>query len=100
MNKIVPNYGIYMSADKMARGGLKLNIPYGHKFKEGRLKDQTFRVIGTQLWNTLPVWLRNQECENVLEFKKCLDTFLKGIPDVPHIIVGTQWSNSIIDAFN
>lgn len=54
---------------------------------------------GPALFNSLPRWVRDEECSSTEEFKRVLDRFLKDVPDqpkMPHYSLRAL-SNSIID---
>ena len=49
------------------------------------MKDQTFQVHGPQLFNSLPVYLRNMTKCPIEDFKMKLDKFLQKVPDQPSV---------------
>ena len=92
-----PNCDIIQSTDNESRLGLKFWVPWCSNSKEGTLKEQTFQVTGPQLWNTLPIFIRNYYCDTFLEFKEELDRYLTTIEDVPRLGSTLQRRNSLID---
>ena len=80
---IVPNYGITWS-DNMVRGRM-FNIPRSKSNFTAiakHMRDQSLIVHGGNIFNLLPVDIRNWSGLKDL-FKEKLDMFIKDIPDCP-----------------
>ena len=50
-----------------------------------KLREESFAVKGPKLFNLLPASLRNLDSVKISTFKRCLDKYLKSIPDEPVI---------------
>ena len=62
--------------------------------KVKRAKERSLRVHGAQLFNLLPMSLRNENSGDYELFKNHLDLYLKGIPDQPTTAGLTRAANS------
>ena len=80
---IVPNYGITWSENSVR--GRMLNIPKSKSNYTAiakHMRDQSLIVHGGNIFNLLPVEIRNWSGSKDI-FKQKLDSFLKDIPDCP-----------------
>ena len=50
-----------------------------------KARESSIGVKGARMFNLLPLYLRNMNCENVDTFKKNLDDFLLNVPDQPTV---------------
>ena len=84
---LAPNCGISASKAEGRKGRLchvpKVNIKSSSATQT--LKEQTFQVNGPQLFNCLPVYLRNTTKCQLDDFKMKLDKYLETIPDEPSV---------------
>ena len=78
----VPDFGIKLNDRENARNGIKMIVPDKRKMKA--LRSDSLYVRGPELWNCLPIDIR-EISQSKLTFKKKLDKFLKLIPDIPRI---------------
>ena len=77
---LTQNCGLSWSVSK--QNGLLFDIPKFKKYyKEAR--KQSFCYMGPLLFNSLPVYLRNDMTKSIEEWKHSLDIFLQSIPDNP-----------------
>ena len=92
----------------MGRHGRKCHIPsINKKAKQSvkTLREQTFQVHSPQLFNALPINVRNETKCSVDDFKMKLDKFLESIPDEPNVgglipgasTLEARASNSLVD---
>lgn len=106
---IVPNCGINKSESNSERAGRKCIIPIVKSTTRQSVKTlrwQSFQVHGPQLFNSLPIYIRNMTKCSVLEFKEALDNYLTKIPDQPKVgglipqtcdLYNLSPSNSLVD---
>ena len=106
---IVPNCGINKSESNSERTGRKCTIPIVKSTTRQSVKTlrwQSFQVHGPQLFNSLPIYIRNMTKCSVLEFKEALDNYLTKIPDQPKVgglipqtcdLYNLSPSNSLVD---
>ena len=105
LEELAPNCGL--TVQPSGRRGREFKVPLLRgKPSIKTLRSQSFQVNGPQLFNSLPVNIRNLTKVSVGEYKEKLDKFLMKIPDEPKVDGLTpgacnQWtaapSNSIID---
>ena len=106
---LAPNCDITLHEPVSERAGRKCNIPkIKTKTRQSvkTLREQSFQVHGPQLFNCLPLSIRNKTKCSVLEFKEVLDNYLTLIPDQPKVgmlipstcdMFNLSPSNSLID---
>ena len=106
---LAPNFDITLHEPVSERAGRKCNIPkIKTKTRQSvkTLREQSFQVHGPQLYNCLPLSIRNKTKCSVLEFKEVLDNYLTLIPDQPKVgmlipstcdMFNLSPSNSLID---
>ena len=81
---LAPNCGLTLQPP--GRRGRELRVlPLKGKTSIKTLRTQSFQVNGPQLFNSLPVNIRNISKVSVEEFKGKLDEFLMKIPDEPKV---------------
>ena len=88
LEDLAPNCGIESSQTGDQRQGRKCkvqNIKMGAKASAKALREQTFQVHGSQLFNSMPPYLRNMMKCSVEDFKEELDKYLMTIPDEPSV---------------
>ena len=54
-----------------------------HHNKAGRARDDSFTLTASNLWNSLPKYIRNISGKSVVSFKRKLDKALEHYPDIP-----------------
>ena len=84
---LVPNCGVYIKeGSDVDRLGRKCSIPNmktSAKLSVQSLREQSFQINGAQLFNCLPIYVRNMRNCSILDFKMKLDKYLETIPDEP-----------------
>ena len=97
---IDPNCGIFSNNSLSERAGRKFSIPkINSKSRQSVniLREQSFQVHGSQLFNCMPAFIRNKSKCSVQEFNEALDQYNTQIPDQPKV----GWLiPSICDMFN
>ena len=84
MENQVQNYGLKWTSND--RKGRMVDIPKKSDSALGnKLKDQSLTLRGGQVFNSLPIYLRNSTNITLDTFKSRLDRFLEQIPDNPPI---------------
>ena len=102
----VPNCGVEVKEE--GRTGRRVNLPKIETKAAAdvkALREQTFQVNGAQLFNSLPVSIRNMTKCPIDDFKEKLDKYLEKVPDeprMPGLVPGgctmmAAASNSILD---
>ena len=84
---LAPNCGIQSSSEE-GRLGRKCIVPIiNTKARQSvqSKKEQTFQVNGPQLFNSLPIELRNIKNCALEDFKYKLDQWLERVPDEPNV---------------
>ena len=66
-------------------GRLSQLMPHGAPASVKKARAATLAVKGVQLFNCMPVQIRNSEHGDVLMFKNHLDIYLQNIPDEPTV---------------
>ena len=56
-----------------------------HKVSVKSMRDQTFQVHGSQVFNVLPSQIRNETGCSIDDFKRKLDKFLERVADEPDV---------------
>lgn len=78
-----------------------MNLNNSASTKVSNLRNDSFSVHATRLFNVLPYSIRNTTNCSVPEFKSKLDRFLSSVPDEPQIVGMTQYrraeTNSLVD---
>ena len=98
LNGIVPNCGVTIASSKESRQGLMVKIPGRLRSSAQKLREYSFLYQSSKLFNSLPLEIRNSDCDSTLEFKAILDFHLAGVDDIPRIAESTEHTkNSIID---
>ena len=95
--KVVPNCGVKISAERNSRCGLKYEIPIIKNLASGSLLEQTFQVSGPRIWNVLPVFTRNLDGDDLIRFKTKLDKYLMNFEDIAPVGTSKMRKNSLID---
>ena len=84
LENLAPNCGLTVIST--IRRGRELKVPMLKGKQSIRtLRDQSFQVKGPQLFNSLPMNIRNITKVSVDEFKMHLDKYLEKIPDEPSV---------------
>ena len=86
MEGLVPNFGIEIcSNNRTGRYGIvpKISSTAPHRVKTIRFN--SLAVNGAQIFNSLPIHVRNKSGCSVDSFKAALDNYLKFVPDEPRI---------------
>ena len=86
MEGIVPNFGIEIGCNnRTGRYGVipKIRSSAPHKVKTIRFN--SLAVKGAQIFNSLPIHVRNISKCSVDSFKAALDNYLKIVPDEPRV---------------
>ena len=91
---LVPNVGIEIQNDSNHRNGLTVKIPA----KKGisSFKEFSFGIRGPELFNSLPMDLREME-SSMETYKRKLDMFLSVITDCPRIGSGAMSQSNNLD---
>ena len=102
---ISKNYGLYFK--NHIRQGCKCEVPiYPLRGKAIRAREDSFALTASNLWNSLPRFIRDISGKDIEHFKRKLDKVLAYYPDIPrcstsghsHDIYGRK-SNSIFDHY-
>ena len=93
MNK-VPNMGIEVLNDCNHRNGIILYT--GDKKKLSMLRRHSFIIRGPELFNSLPMDLRNHD-GSLENFKTKLDDFLEWIPDITRLEGPLSYTHNNLD---
>ena len=62
--------------------GLKIEVPKFKKYFKSQ-REQSFNYQGPKMFNNLPLYLRGNTHNTMLEWKQLLDEFISLIPDYP-----------------
>ena len=81
---LVPNCGLEFSERETRRGVECLIPPIQGNSKVKSLREQSFKVHGGRLFNSIPKNIRNMS-GNLEDFKELLDKYLQTIPDEPKV---------------
>ena len=98
---LVSGYTIPFTAreTRTGRKGVPANVPPNAPAAVRRAKADTLAVKGVQLFNLMPLSLRNSDHQDVLMFKNHLDIYLQNIPDEPTVsgLGRPATTNSLLD---
>ena len=91
---MVPNCGITVRREETDRNGLILSVP--SKKNQNQLRAQSFQVRGPEIFNCLPMELRNVKLGNET-YKIKLDNYLSLLDDIPRICAGNKMHSNSLD---
>ena len=98
LHKKCPN-DLDITFTETLRHGMKANVPSlstGSSQRNQRIFDESFAVIGPQLWNIIPSNLH--AIEDPLQFKLKLSAFVTSFPDEPSVAgYSCRNGNSLLD---
>ena len=59
--------------------------------------DQMFQIMGPEIFNVLPVFIRNLSENDAPHFKTELDLYLSNLEDIPRLGTSKHRKNSVVD---
>ena len=86
MEGLVPNFGVNIGCNKRTgRYGIVPLVRNTASRKIQTIRFNSLAIKGAQIFNSLPIHLRNKTGCSVDTFKAALDEYLKVVPDEPRV---------------